>query len=63
MNPDPCSQAQDELSSLTGTQQLRDDLCRQTDELHHLLILHHIVLLDYLPYEGRHESHWRDEEM
>lgn len=29
-----CSQAHDELSSLTGTQKLWDDFCGQTDEVH-----------------------------
>lgn len=58
----PCSQAQDELSLLGGTEQLWDHLCCQTDEVRQLVILHHFELLRYLPHEGRHESHWRDKE-
>ena len=61
--PHPCSQAQDDLSSLSGTQQLWDDLCHQTDEVHQLVVLHHAVLLHHPPHEGGHQPHRRDEEV
>lgn len=63
VTPHPRPQAQEELSPLTGTQQLWDQLCGQADEVHQLVILHHIVLLNYFPHEGRHEPHRRDEEV
>lgn len=62
-DPHPSSQADDELDSVKWAQELGDDLCHQTDEVHQLIVLHHIVLLYYLPYESRHEPDWRNQEV
>lgn len=59
----PCSQTQEELDLLTGTQELWDHLRHQADEVQQLVVLHHAVLLHHLPHECRHESHWGDEEL
>lgn len=61
--PHPCSQVHYQISSLTGIQELRDDACRQIDEVNHLVILQYSVVLHDLPYERRHKSHWRDKEL
>ncbi|TNN65179.1 hypothetical protein EYF80_024586 [Liparis tanakae] len=60
--PHPGSQAQRELSSLAEAQQLWDDVCSQTDEVHQLVVLQHAVLMYHSPCESRHESHGRDEQ-
>lgn len=49
--PHPCSKVHDQLSSLADTQKLWYDLCRQTYEVRHLVIMHYSVLVYYLPYE------------
>lgn len=61
--PHPCSQVHYEIGSLTGIQELRDDACRQIDEVNHFVILQYSVVLHDLPYERRHKSHWRDKEL